>query len=78
MDNCANMWRTIFVIGHRDQLTPEIAFPPFSKNGELLLFKTDEFDQSRVPFRYNITQVIFDVLNPQPVQYVHLQEVTDE
>ena len=72
------MWHTIFVIDHKEELKPSLKFPPFAKNGELMLFKTDQFDQSRVPFRYVITQVIFDVMSVRPSQYVHLKEVIDE
>jgi hypothetical protein len=72
------MWRTIFVFNHKEELRPPSEFPPFAKHGELLLFKTDEFDNSRVPFRYTVTQVIFDVMSMHPTQYVHLQEVIDE
>lgn len=66
------MWRTVFIIDHKDELRPDLTFPAFAKHGELVLYKSDKFDSSRVPFRYNVTQVIFDVLGPSPAQYVHL------
>jgi len=72
------MWQTIFVIDHKEELRSPFDFPPFSKGGEVLLFKTDQFDGSRIPFRYMITQVIFDILSHRPAQYVHLQEVINE
>lgn len=72
------MWRTIFVIDHKEELKPSLNFPPFTLGGELMLFKIDKFDGSQVPFRYTITQVIFDIMSPRLAQYVHLQEVTDE
>jgi len=71
------MWRTIFVIDHKEELKPSLDFPPFTKGGELLLYKTDTFDDSRVPFRYAVAQVIFDIMSVRPTQYVHLQEVID-
>jgi hypothetical protein len=69
------VWRTIFVLDHQEELRPPREFPPFIKEGEVMLFKTDEFDNSRVPFRFVVAQVIFDVISLTPTQYVHLQEI---
>lgn len=72
------MWLTYLVVDHREELKLPKLFPPFTKGGEILIYKKDNFDNSQVPVRYVVNQVIFDVYSTEPTQWVHVTEVRDE
>lgn len=68
------MWPTVFIIDGKEY-RPEPNMAAFSKGGEVLLYLRDTFDNSRVPRRFLITQVIFDIVTP--LQYVTVVDFED-
>ena len=70
------MWPTILVIDHGTELRPSQPFPAFSKGGSVLLYQVDTVSGQKVPLKYEVTAVLFDVYDIK--QYVHLSMKSDD
>jgi hypothetical protein len=66
------VWKTRFVFENIEITSPQ-TLPAFSVGGEILKYKIDTFDGSKVPCVYKVTKIIFDVDNV--IQYVHGERI---
>lgn len=64
------MWPTVFVINKNTEICSDITFPAFSKDGNVMLYQIDTLTSQRIPMKYVVDNVIFDVYSRK--QYVYL------
>lgn len=66
------MWKTILVFEGVELPSP-LPLPALREGGEILKYKVDTFDGTRVPCVYKLTKVIFDIDNA--TQYAHGERI---